>query len=98
VRRSGRGARLIDAVERERPDVLLDLDMPGFEPFDAIRELARRCRWSRLIVYTGHTRDDLFDRAFDAGARGYVGKDVEPGDVIRAVREVAAGRVVLHEA
>jgi DNA-binding NarL/FixJ family response regulator len=86
-----------EASQGRCPDIILmDLDMPGPEPFEAMRELRERCPQTRVIVYTGHIRSDLIDRAFDAGAWGYVGKDEPLESMIRAIREVAAGRVAFH--
>jgi DNA-binding NarL/FixJ family response regulator len=55
------------------PDiVLLDIDMPGMDPFEAIGALGARCGGARVMMYTGMVRRDLIDRALEAGAWGYV--------------------------
>jgi len=89
-------AGLEDAVELERAAVVvMDLDMPGPEPFAAIQDLRERRPDVRVVVFTGHVREDLVDRAFDAGAWGYVAKDGPLESIVWAIREVAAGRVAL---
>jgi two-component system response regulator DesR len=85
---------LPERAERDRPAVVV-MDMAGPETFGAIRRLGECCPGTRVVVFTGYVRDELIDRAFDAGAWGYVAKDGPVGNLVRAVREVAAGRVAL---
>jgi len=74
------------------PDVvILDASMPGKDSFEAMRELAASCPQVRTIIYSGYDSRDFTDRAFDAGAWGCVSKSGEPQEIVRAVREVAAG-------
>jgi DNA-binding NarL/FixJ family response regulator len=88
---------LPEAAQRERPRVVvMDLDMPGPEPFAMIRELRERCPTARVVVFTGHVRDDLIDKAFDAGVWGYVAKDGPVGNIVSAIRQVADGKVALE--
>ena len=54
--------------------VLLDIDMPGMSPFDAVRKLASCCPHARVLMYSGMVRRDLIDHAIEAGAWGYVSK------------------------
>jgi two-component system, NarL family, invasion response regulator UvrY len=82
--------------EGSGPDiVLLDIDMPGKNAFDAVAELQELCGESsacpRVIMYTGLLDRALVDRALDAGAWGYVTKSDSPEDLMRVIREVAAG-------
>src|ERR1044071_3267063 len=56
---------LIEAAERERPGVVvMALDMPGPEPFGALRALRDRLPEARVLVFSGLVREDLMDRAF----------------------------------
>lgn len=78
------------------PDiVLLDIDMPGKSPFEAIGELEVICGRGRgkprIIMYTGILERRLIERALDCGAWGYVVKSDPPEDLMNAIREVAAG-------
>ncbi len=78
------------------PDVLLlDLDMSGFEPFTAIRELSQRCPSTRVIVFSGHVRKELVENALEAGAWGYISKADGEDVLIEAVRRVAKGEEVM---
>jgi DNA-binding NarL/FixJ family response regulator len=78
------------------PDVvLLDIDMPGKNPFEAIAELEAICGAGRgkprVIMYTGLLEKPLVDRALESGAWGYVAKSDSPESLLTAIREVAAG-------
>ena len=76
--------------------VLLDSDLPGREPVEAIRELARL--GTNVIVLTqGAHVDDAF-AALRAGADGFLVMDCDPDDLVRAVRAVATGEAVLSPA
>ncbi len=87
---------LVPTVVREKPGiVLLDIDMPGRDPFEALSELTSRCPRTRVVVFTGHVRRDLVDRALDAGAWGYVSKNDGEESLVRAVRQVVAGELAL---
>lgn len=77
------------------PDVLiLDATMAGTDPFTAMKELAAECPGTRAIIYSGHDDPSFVERAVNAGAWGCVSKHEEPEAIVRAVREVAAGRML----
>ncbi len=73
--------------------VLLDIDMPGMDPFTAVRELAVCCPDARVLMYSGIVRRDLIDRAIEAGAWGYVSKGDGEAALFDAMRAVLAGDV-----
>jgi DNA-binding NarL/FixJ family response regulator len=88
------GARVAAEV---RPDVvLLDLVMPGGDGIAALRALREAVPEARVLVLTSFTDDAQIFAAMEAGAAGYLLKDVEPDALAAAVREVAAGNPVLH--
>jgi DNA-binding NarL/FixJ family response regulator len=87
---------LIDAVRRMSPDVvLLDIDMPGKDPFIALEEITRDHPDVRVIMLTGHIRRELIDRAFEAGAWGYLSKIEGAGHIGSSIRQVMNGEIVL---
>ena len=87
---------LLDRVETERPAiVLLDLDMPGPDPFAVLAMLTERCPETKAIVYTGHVRRDYIDRAVEAGAWGYVSKNEAEDRLFEAIDQVLDGRFAL---
>jgi DNA-binding NarL/FixJ family response regulator len=77
--------------------VLLDSDLPGREPVESIRELARLPR-TRVIVLTQSAHGDHAFAALRAGASGFLLMDCEPDDLVRAVRAVAEGEAALSPA
>jgi DNA-binding NarL/FixJ family response regulator len=95
---AGDGVEALAAVRRDRPDVvLMDLRMPHMDGVEAIRHLADgvETRDLPVLVLTTFDDDDDVRRALQAGARGYLLKDIRPDDVIAAVRTLAAGRELL---
>jgi DNA-binding NarL/FixJ family response regulator len=88
--------QLVSTALRDPPSiVLLDLDMPGADPFDALADLAARCPQCRVIIFSGHVRRELIDRALDAGAWGYVSKNDGEEALLAAVLLVASGELAL---
>ena len=75
--------------------VILDLDMPGKDPFDATEELQSICPNCRVVVFSGHVRKDLIDRAVQAGVWGYVAKSDGEDALIDAMCKVAEGEFAL---
>ncbi len=91
------GAEAVDAAERLDPDVvLLDLVMPGLDGLGALKEL--RSGRARIIVLTSFGDDDKLFAALRGGAAGYLLKDVQPADLVRAIRSAYAGESPLSPA
>ena len=87
---------LVAETLRLQPDVLLlDIDMPGRDVFEALRELREAGSPARAIMFSGHARPDLLDRAFEAGAWGYISKMDDHHTFIDAILKVVGGEVVL---
>jgi two-component system response regulator NreC len=83
---------LITKVQRSEADVvLLDIDMPGADVFEAIDELRRRRPQVRAILLSAYLRDQYLDSAFACGAWGYLSKGDSPDTVIEGIRKVARG-------
>ena len=79
-----------------RPDiVLMDLEMPGGGGLAATREIAAELPECAVLVLTMNQSDESLLAALRAGARGYVVKDADPDDLVRAVESVAHGDAVL---
>jgi two-component system, NarL family, response regulator LiaR len=91
------GAAALEAVERHGPDVaLMDLVMPGVDGIQAIRRLREEAPATRVIVLTSFVDDERVLAAIRAGAAGYLLKDVQPQELVRAIRSVHAGQSPLH--
>lgn len=90
------GAEAVALYEHHKPDVvLMDLRMPGMDGVQAIRTIMREHPEARVLALTSYEGDmDIF-RALNAGARGYLLKDMLGTDVVRAVRAAAAGERVI---
>ncbi len=90
------GPAALRAVERLQPTVvLLDLRMPGIDGIEVCREITARFPDVRVIVLTAFLDSDTINRCLQAGARGYVIKDVERTDLKRSIRDVARGEAFL---
>lgn len=93
VGEAANGLEVSDAVTRLKPTVLiLDLMMPGLNGLDVLREVGKRARRTRVIVLSMHANEGYVAEALRQGAAGYVLKDAGATDLVKAVREVAAGR------
>jgi NarL family two-component system response regulator LiaR len=78
------------------PDVILmDLVMPRLDGIGAMRELRRRGSASRVIVLTSFLDDERLMPALQAGAAGYLLKDVEPAELARAVRSACVDEALI---
>ncbi|WP_083929718.1 response regulator [Catelliglobosispora koreensis] len=90
------GHAAISTIAREKPDVvLLDIRMPRMDGISVLRRLPERGISARVIVLTTFDTDELILTALKQGAAGYLLKDTSPGDIVNAVRRVAAGEPAL---
>jgi NarL family two-component system response regulator LiaR len=90
------GDAAVAAAQRLTPDVILmDLVMPGRDGISAMRMLRDRGLRSRVIVLTSFLDDERLMPALQAGAAGYLLKDVEPAELARAVRSAHAGEALI---
>ncbi|ALL79281.1 transcriptional regulator (plasmid) [Pseudonocardia sp. EC080610-09] len=89
------GTRALAMAGDLRPDVAcLDIRMPGHTGIEVTRELCAPGADPQVpvLVLTTFDLDDYVFGALEAGASGFLLKDAEPDDILRAVRQVAAGR------
>ena len=92
------GLAALEMAERHKPDiVLMDIRMPGMDGLEATRRIAEdeRLKETRVIVLTTFELDEYVFTAIRDGAAGFLVKDTEPADLIKAVRVVAAGEALL---
>jgi DNA-binding NarL/FixJ family response regulator len=93
------GAEAVRLARRFRPDVVvMDIRMPGGSGVEACRTITTEMEDIPVIMLTSHADSDALFDAIDAGASGYVLKRVGSGDLIEAVRTVAAGGSMLDPA
>ena len=88
-------AALALAAEREPDVILLDLKLPGRDGLAVLGELQARAIRSRVLVLTSVTDHASAAAAMRAGAAGVVYKDVDPDALVRAVRAVHDGHLLL---
>src|SRR5690349_1234826 len=80
------GAEAIVAANDLHPDVvLMDLAMPNVDGVAATRRIAAEAPDSRVVVLTSFSDNARIHDALDAGARGYLLKDAEASEVVRAI-------------
>jgi RNA polymerase sigma factor (sigma-70 family) len=86
------GATAIDCLREGAFDlVLLDLTLPGTSGLSLLRRLRREFTAVPILVVSMHPADQFAQRALQAGAAGYVAKDSDPDEVVRAVTTALAG-------
>jgi two-component system, NarL family, invasion response regulator UvrY len=79
-----------------RPDVvIMDISMPGRGGIDAIEHIRELDSHARVLVFTMHSGAAYALQAFRAGAKGYVTKSSPPDLLVRAVRDIAEGRLAI---
>ena len=90
------GVEAVDQARRLAPNVILmDLVMPELDGVGAMRALRTEAPDSRVIVLTSFLDDDRLMPAIQAGAAGYLLKDVEPAELARAIRAAHAGEAII---
>jgi DNA-binding NarL/FixJ family response regulator len=93
VGEAGNGEDALAAIRRLRPDVVLcDLHLPGISGLEVTERLVRGGDGPRVLIVSMLEDGPLPRRLLEAGALGYVGKGGDAEELVRAVREVAAGR------
>ena len=78
--------------------VLLDMSMPGIAGIELIRRLKLEKPRLRILVLSMHGEQQYAARAYKAGASGYLTKDSASGELVGAIRKVAAGGVYISPA
>jgi two-component system response regulator DevR len=83
-------------VERLRPDIiLLDVRLPGVSGVALCRQVCERYPEIGVIIVTTYTDEQLVAECLQAGARGYIVKDIERFDLKRSIRAVARGEAAI---
>lgn len=92
VAEAANGYEAIDLAMLHKPDViLLDVGMPRLNGPDAAFSISRKVPTARIVMVSMHSDEAYVLRALKAGARGYLLKASPEGEVLAAVRAVAAG-------
>ena len=96
----GEGSNGHDAVALARdtmPDViLLDLIMPEMDGVEATRQIRKENPDAKIVILSSYSNEDKVMPALEAGATGYLLKDMAPDDLATAIRETYRGQTQLH--
>ena len=92
IKEAGTGFQAMDCLRHERFHLaIVDLSMPGMSGLDLIQRIKADYPSVAVLVLSMHAEEQYALRAFKAGANGYLTKDSAPGELVAAVRKVAAG-------
>jgi len=95
---AGSVAEALPAISRVEPDlVLVDITLPGKSGLQLIKEVRLVNRKVKLLVVSMHDEALYADRVLRAGGDGYIMKQEDPDEIIRAIRDVLAGRIYVSE-
>jgi two-component system, NarL family, response regulator LiaR len=87
------GSEAVEECRRLNPDVvLMDVMMPVMDGAEATAEIAASCPEVAVIALTSFVDEHYVEKAFDAGAIGYLLKDARPEALTRAIRDAVEGR------
>jgi len=85
-------------IGEDTPDVvLLDIKLPGMLGYQAIRKIKQKVPDVKIIMMTVHRNDDWLRDSLKAGALGYLLKDIDPADLIAAIKDVKNGGAPLSK-
>ena len=87
------GEEVLNILQRDVPDiVVLDIDMPKVNGLEVARVIKNRNLETGIVFLTMYKEEDVFNKAMDAGARGYVLKESAVSNIISALRTVAENK------
>lgn len=90
------GAQALELAQTFAPDVvLMDVRMPAMDGVEATRRLLEAGSSARVIILTTFDLDEYVFEALRAGASGFLLKDVQPAQLVEAIRVVASGEALL---
>ena len=99
VGEAGTAGEALRAVERLRPEVvLMDIRLPGEGGIEATERITRDFPETKVVILTSFADDELVVRAIQAGAVGYVLKQVGNEELLRAIQAAARGQALLDPA
>jgi two-component system nitrate/nitrite response regulator NarL len=92
IAEAGSAEQALELVRQHQPDVMLvDLELPGMNGVQLVRELAPRLPDCKIVMLTGSARNDDVVAAIRSGAVGYLTKDMPPDALVRALKGIRDG-------
>jgi DNA-binding NarL/FixJ family response regulator len=85
------------ALEHRPHIILMDIDMPGLNCFDAVRRITSMAPHVKVIFLSAFSHDRYIEQALSVRANGYLSKHETTEKIVEAIREVAAGRAYFSE-
>ena len=90
------GREAVEKTNKLKPDVaILDISMPDLDGLQATRQIREAAPRTSVVVLTMHESDQMVRRVLDAGALGYVLKSDIAAHLVKAVKNVSAGKMFL---
>jgi DNA-binding NarL/FixJ family response regulator len=90
------GQQAVEKTNKLKPDVaILDVSMPDLDGLQAAREIRDASPNTKVVILTMHESDQMVHQVLDAGALAYVLKSDLAANLVKAVKDVSAGRLFL---
>ena len=92
------GIEAVELIPPLLPDlVIMDLMMPNMDGFDAMKNLHKDCPKVPILILSSLEKEEHIFEAVQAGARGYITKDVQHDELVNAIQIVSAGKSYLPD-
>ena len=99
VAEAGDGEAAVQLAAEHRPDIIImDIAMPKLDGIEATKQIKAANPTASILVLTAYDDDQYVFAFLEAGAAGYLLKDISTNDLIQAIRAVHTGESVLHPA
>ncbi len=96
IAEAGSGEQAVQDYMKYHPDVVvMDISMPGIGGIGAIERIIARSPEARILVLSVHEDNVFTSRALQAGAKGFIPKRSAPEEMIKAVEQVAQGKIFI---
>lgn len=96
IAEAGNASEALDQVTRRKPDVVvMDIRLPGKSGIEATREITQKFPETKVIVLTSYAEEELLFDAINAGASGYVLKQIGSGELITALEKIGRGESLI---
>ena len=92
------GYEALDIIEKTSPDVVIvDIEMKGLNGMDLVRNMKTQYPDVPVLMLSMHDESLYAYRALNAGAKGYLMKEVDPETVVKAIRDIQRGDIAVSD-